>query len=554
MLTNFSVYKLPIGLFLLFYLTPVIALPINLIGIASSPNLVLGILLTSIGIVAITWKGLDIEKPDSSPWTWFAIFIWTWCSFRAFLWLIWESKEYVMILSPFNLGDISLHLGLIEYLQQVSFWPEGQILEGPLQYPIGSDYFNSLLGVIGVETFAGLRWTGLILALITGYFLYLWKSGFAIILFIAGAGFSGITIITGEKIDELFWKNPFLTMLVTQRGLLWAIPAGILLLIQWSARGSGRNLVLPVWLEIVIYSTLPLYSVHTFIAFSIIAAVFSLQSLNELPHWLVVGACSILPASTLMWFISGGFRVSSVTLSPGWLFLDKDVWFWIWNFGLMIPIITWSYINVFIVRTKEVSWHVQTTALASAILLAIVMTFSFAKWEWDNTKMLIWVWILLFPAIWYSCFQPIPVIFRCTLLLGLCFSGIITLFAGLDGRHGYSVIKRSEYYQAKKILANLIGRPRILCAPDYNQPAILAGYPVYVGFEGHLWSHGLDYKHTLKLLDNVMQQGPGWVNDARLLSARYILWGPKENEKYERNWEGKAIYEEGPFKLFKLEN
>lgn len=545
-------FKLPIVAFLLVYLIPVVALPLNLLGITNNPTVVTGIIVLTLLIVAFAWKGIKIDRPEIKPLAWFAIGIWVWCSARAFLWLVWESKEYIMVLSPFNLGDMSLHLGLIGYLQHVTFWPSGQILEGMLQYPIGSDYFNSLLGKLGVDVFAGLRWTGLILALITGYCLYLWNKGLALMLFIAGAGFSGVTLITGEKIDELFWKNPFLTMLVTQRGLLWAIPAGLLLLKQWNARGAGEEEPMPIWIEVIMYSTLPLYSVHTFLALSIVVAIYALQSLNELPHWILVGVCSILPASTIIWFVSGGFQANSVTLAPGWLFEGKTFWFWIWNFGLILPVIFWSYIYSFITKNSEVSWSVQTSAIASALLLAIVMTFSFAKWDWDNNKMLIWVWILLFPAIWFSCFEPIPKIFRGILLTGLCFTGIITLFLGLDGRHGYSIIKRSEYYQTKEILTKLIDYPRILCTPDYNQPAILAGYPVYVGYEGHLWSHGLDYAYTLELLNNIMKQEDGWQYNAKILGVRYILWGPKEIAKYKRDWQGNLLYTEGPFKLFKL--
>ena len=72
-------------------------------------------------------------------------------------------------------------------------------------------------------------------------------------------------------------------MLVTQRGLLYALPAGLLLLCHWrrkyfsnaDAPRQGRRLqaaLLPFWLELTLYATMPLFHMHTFIALSLLAA------------------------------------------------------------------------------------------------------------------------------------------------------------------------------------------------------------------------------------------------------------------------------------------
>ena len=66
-------------------------------------------------------------------------------------------------------------------------------------------------------------------------------------------------------------------MFVTQRGLLYAIPAGLLLLWQWRARhGSDserEKRLLPVWAEYILDPTMPLFHIHTFIALSIVLLV-----------------------------------------------------------------------------------------------------------------------------------------------------------------------------------------------------------------------------------------------------------------------------------------
>ncbi|MEA3187107.1 MAG: hypothetical protein QOD99_937, partial [Chthoniobacter sp.] len=83
---------------------------------------------------------------------------------RAFCWLVYPSDEAIKVLSPNNLGDMSLHLTYIRYLANgARFWPANPIFsDTPLHYPIGMDLFNALLTLLQVDLFRGLIWVGLI--------------------------------------------------------------------------------------------------------------------------------------------------------------------------------------------------------------------------------------------------------------------------------------------------------------------------------------------------------------------------------------------------------
>jgi hypothetical protein len=105
----------------------------------------------------------------------------------------------------------------------------------------------------------------------------------------------------------------------------------------------------------------------------------------------------------------------------------------------------------------------------------------------------------------------------------LFFSGAVSLVGGLDLRHGYDLASRSALAQAAKALESVPPRDRLAVDPRYNHPAILLGRPVVCGYEGHLWSHGLDYKETLAKLRNVMVSGPGWITDANDIGAVWIF-------------------------------
>ena len=118
-------------------------------------------------------------------------------SLRAFLWLVYKRGDEICVLSPNNLGDLSLHLNLIRYLASgIPFWPDSSILSNvPLTYPLGSDLFNSVLEVLGVDTFVGLIWTGLAGAALTGYALWLWGGAFGLAAFLFNGGLTGFAIL-----------------------------------------------------------------------------------------------------------------------------------------------------------------------------------------------------------------------------------------------------------------------------------------------------------------------------------------------------------------------
>ncbi|HEU4678592.1 MAG TPA: hypothetical protein VFS35_03660, partial [Terrimicrobiaceae bacterium] len=222
-------------------------------------------------------------------WDWLMLIVFGLVSLRAFLWLIYTRGDDICVLSPNNLGDLSLHLNLIRYLASgIPFWPESSILSGvPLTYPIGADLFNSVLEVGGVDTFVGLVWTGLAGAALTGYALWLWGGPFGLAAFLFNGGLAGFAVLRTFQIEdfqsEMVWKNFFLSMFVTQRGLLYALPAGLFLLSAWRERyfRNAAQLV-PFWLQFLIYASLPLFSIHTFLFLSaVLLAIFVAKLLTS---------------------------------------------------------------------------------------------------------------------------------------------------------------------------------------------------------------------------------------------------------------------------------
>src|SRR3982075_758488 len=155
---------------------------------------------------------------------------------RSFCWLLFVDGTELKIQSPVNLGDLGLHLTHIQFFANgVRLWPSNPIyvFSDHLRYPAGIDFFNALLLKEGVGLMSGLGWGGFSASVATFFAFYRWGGGFAIAGFLFNGGLAGFQFLRSFKfvdyqdVNNIAWKSIPLTMFVTQRGLLYAIPAGL---------------------------------------------------------------------------------------------------------------------------------------------------------------------------------------------------------------------------------------------------------------------------------------------------------------------------------------
>lgn len=359
-----------------------------------SPRLAWGAFLIGLVAAVLAWCGPRTPAPRApSAWDVLMLTVFALASLREFLWLIYPVGDEWRILSPNNLGDISLHLDLIRYLAGgVDFWPASPILAGAqLTYPLGMDLFNSLLLCVGIPVERGLIWTGLLGAGLTAWALWRWGGAFGIAALLFNGGLAGFLIFqTGHFADfqaDLAWKNFFLSMVVTQRGLLYALPCGLFLMSVWREdwyrsgvracepsqtqgekpvshsqasgdRQAGTGSGVPWWIPFLLYATMPLFSAHAFVFLSLILAAAFLLRPGQRKYLALFVAGAFLPATAAMFFVTGHFSTSSgLRWLPGWM-QGSDMWlnylqapghewlqpygawmFWVWNFGLSLPLL-----------------------------------------------------------------------------------------------------------------------------------------------------------------------------------------------------------------------
>jgi hypothetical protein len=277
-----------------------------------------------------------ITRYSYPVWFWFLAGCFAIFAVRSFCWLLYIDGGDLKIQSVNNLGDLALHVTYIKtFANGIALWPDNPIFPfGHLRYPAGVDLFNALLCLVHVDLIRGLVWLGLFTSLLTFYAFYRWGGAFGIAGFLFNGGLAGFHFLRTFEFQDyqgtntIAWKSVPLSMFVTQRGLLYAIPAGLLLLWHWrekffrgatvagvddsgarvtepddnippgtgvtdpgynvasrdsvSAPGSRRRGPLPFWVELSLYASMPLFHVHTFLALTIVLVfLFGLESIHK---------------------------------------------------------------------------------------------------------------------------------------------------------------------------------------------------------------------------------------------------------------------------------
>lgn len=368
------------------------------------------------------WQGRNTspQKRPPSLAEWLAIIAFALVSLRIFLWVVIVNGDDLQVLSPNNLGDLSLHLTYVRYLGSgVPFWPDNPIFTGgKLTYPIGVDLFHSLLTLVGLDVLRGFIWMGLVGATLTGIALWRWGRGFVLFGFLANGGLAGFQLFTTLNLadfqTELAWKSFALALFATQRGLLFALPAGLLLLSSWRTRffgGEKDDWRLPFWGELLLYASLPLFHFHTFLFLSVLLGVWFLFYTPARWQLAALVGSAFLPATLLVFLITGGLKGPSIIgWKTGWMWDDSSFldWchnhlgngsrlmaaatFWPVNFGILPVLVV--MLAVALCR-RDPSAPPQSlpiaTKVAGATLLLCGILFPIASVAWGYSKIVLWI-------------------------------------------------------------------------------------------------------------------------------------------------------------------
>lgn len=499
------------------------------------------------GVAAVraTVAANAVSAPESqwTRWQGLALLAFALVSIRQFGWLVFERGGALLTLLPHNYGDLPLHWTYVQYMASgAAFWPENPILShARLHYPLGVDLLTALIVQLGAPLPALLPIVGLLGAALAALGLRRWGGAFAVAGFLFAGGLAGIPALARLSLADvgqsIAWKNLYLALFVPQRGFLLALPAGLVLLSAWRARFVRGEPWLPSWLEGVLWGALPLVHLHTFAFVSCLWAVWAAAS----GRWraaLPALAVALVPATWGVLQVTG-FRHAArlVGWAPGWMIGPEGALvFLARNFGAWLPLALVALVLGLRARRHEL----LLLLVPSLAIFAVLFLVRLAPWAWDNTKVMLWCYVAMLPALERLALDRLRPALAAAALVVLFASGAQSILWGCLGRlPRLELLDRVEYAGVCEALGR-VATERVATAQTFNHPVALCGRAIVAGYSGHLWSHGLAAAETEWRLKQLFAGAPGWREQASALGASHLFWGEREAAVFpesSRPWE-----------------
>jgi hypothetical protein len=239
----------------------------------------------------------------------------------------------------------------------------------------------------------------------------------------------------------------------------------------------------------------------------------------------------VVAAGLIFGFIStNGFSQSRVFhIKWDWVAGDEKFYsFWFMNLG---PWLLLAAASIFLVFREAYSRF----RFMAIVFFGLFFVFTFvivAPWDWDNIKVLLWLYLLivwLSWKMWLSRLQPAAAVLAgCILFI----PGTISIISSLPGNNeGVQLYQTAELSEAKAALMDLDKDAVLAVLPGPNHPAMFWGAKVAVGYPGHMWTHGIDSSDREQQLEKIFR-GEDWRVSAKSIGVTHIYWGNSEKAKY----------------------
>lgn len=396
------------------------------------------------------------------------------------------------------------------------------------------------------------------------------------------------------------WGNALTTLLVPQRGMLLGLPLALLVFIQWwqafevenqnekgkegkrkikkakrvrqeshvssnaffsflNFPGARRMLAAGV-----IAGLLPLAHAHTFVVVMLMGASLALiQGPRRLRAWAVFFIAALVLAAPQMWWATHGSSVRAGTFFDwqiGWDHGETNVfWFWLVNTGLFIPLLiasaSWRGVK------PIVSKQVLLFYLPFTLCFLIPNLFKLAPWVWDNIKVLFYWYVasvplvaLLLARLWRG--RVVLRILATLLVVALTLSGALDVWRVVSRATELEEFDRDGIAFAAMMEERTPPRALVLHAPIHNHPVFLTGRRSLMGYPGHIWTHGLEYREREEEIRRIYAGAPDALVLLNRYGIEYVVLSPLErslmpvNDSFFGHYQ--RVGEIGEYRLYKI--
>jgi len=370
-------------------------------------------------------------------------------------------------------------------------------------------------------------------------------ASFAVVLLLLGGGLGfwhEWTRVSGSLWDRAAldaanfrWLNVYFALIVPQRGWLYGIPLGLLVLSLLDAglaeRRSRHFLVAGV-----VAGLLPFAHLGTLLALALLGP-FLVLAFPRREWFLFAASCAVIGLPQVIVQQAGGAGAAgALRWAPGWV-APPDPWFWFWikNLGLFLPLLLMTFVLPGLVAPRS-----RRLLLAFQPLFVLANLLVFQPWDWDNTKVLVW-WYLascmlvaaLLAKLWQLRPRPVLRPLVALVVVSLTLSGVLETANTLLGRDRHRLLSAEEIDLARRVRAETDPASLFVVGLQHNHPVpVLSGRRVLMGYPGWLWSQGIDYASREREIRAIFALGP----DSEALIERhgvdYVVVGPVERERF----------------------
>jgi len=367
--------------------------------------------------------------------------------------------------------------------------------------------------------------------------------------------------------STLRWGNAISTLLVPQRGMLLGLPLAVIVFTQWwlSEEKVEAELKAPkkkhkkpkevpsdatkvhpfsfspfdpflrrMIAAGLIAGLLPLVHAHSFVVVMTVGAGIAILQ-RRWRSWIAFFAVASLVALPQMWWSTHNSAVDAKTFFEwqfGWDHGTENIaWFWFRNTGIFIPLILLAILwrgKSFLVSRRLLIYY-----LPFLLCFIVPNLVKLAPWIWDNIKVLFYWWLasaplvaLLLARLWQQkgiARLIAPVLFVLVILAGSIDVGSIVLRSAQ-----FNVFDSKGVQFAEVIKEQTEPNSLIVHAPVHNHPSFLTGRRSLLGYPGHIWTHGLDYKPRENEIKRIYAGAPDAEAILKKYRAAYIVVGPLE--------------------------
>jgi hypothetical protein len=374
----------------------------------------------------------------------------------------------------------------------------------------------------------------------------------------------------------LRWGNVFTTLLIPQRSMLFGLPiAAMIITLWWMAVGEGdkgtggrgeketrregdkkteeqgdlstssprpspfhRKGTLPVPPSPYLLSAgilagiLPMLHTHGFFAVMIASVLAVLLFPSR--KWIAFYTPVIALAGPQMWWLKGTPVRDSLFKFELWREAGESnlLTFWSANNGIFLALLIAA-----LLAYRSVEPRLKRFYLPFLLWFLVPNVLSLAPWPWDNIKVLIYWSLASCPLVAvmlaYLFTRRFAVLPATLIFIALTLAGALDVWRALSPMENTRLFGKETLEVASILREKTPPRSVILHAPIHNSVVALSGRQSVMGYPGHLWTHGIDYRQREADVLSVYRGGQETADTLSRFKVDYLIVGPVERSQFQ---------------------